>query len=493
MYNNRKNIVKLLILVLLISLLQLPLTACASDTSASTNDISVYINNDVQHFSPSPVIKSGSTLVPMRSFFEALGAEIDWDADTKTVKGKRDETTVSLTIGSKTAYVDGKSKTLSVPAQLINNSTFIPLRFVGEALGDKVEYIQDTKTIKITTAFKSAAPKASKEEASKEVSKKEKLKVHYIDVGQGDSILIQFPSGQSMLIDAGEDTNTVTSYLKSQGVKRIDHVIATHPHADHIGGMANVINSFEIGNVYMPRTTHTTKTYENLLLAIKNKGLKINAAKAGLNIDVGFNVKAQMVAPNSQGYDDLNNYSAVLRVQYGDTSFLFTGDAEAVSENEMINSGYTLKSDVLKVGHHGSNTSTTSTFLKSVSPKYAVISSGKGNKYGHPHQEVLARLNNAGVKVYRTDEVGTVIAESDSKTITFNKQSSQIKERAPTTPKPVPAPTTPSSGKYIGNKNSKKLHLPSCRSLPAPKNRVFFNSREEAINSGYVPCKICKP
>lgn len=473
---HKKRLAIILALITLLSFIAFP----AQNTTAS--ELTVYINDQIQHFTPAPIIQSGTTLVPMRAFFEALGADVSWDNATRTATGKRGDITVTLTIGSKTAYVNGQPKTLTVPAQLINSSTFIPLRFVGEALGDNVEYIHETRTIKITSST---------------VSKKAKLRVHFIDVGQGDSILIQFPSGQNMLIDAGEDQNTVKAYITNQGIKKLDHVIATHPHADHIGGMANVIKSFEIGKVYMPKTTHTTKTYENLLLAIKDKGLKITTSKAGLNIDVGTGVEAKLVAPNSENYANLNDYSAVLRVKYGNTAFLFTGDAEATSEAEMINSGHALKSDVLKVGHHGSNSSTTTTFLKAVSPKYAVISAGKGNSYGHPHQETLARLNDSGIEIYRTDESGTIIAESDGTVITFNKGASQIKERAPTitapTPTPVLAPTAPSTGNYIGNKNTKKFHLPSCRSLPAPQNRVFFDKRDDAIKAGYVPCKICKP
>ena len=470
----KKRLAILLAIITLLSFIIFP------TQNPSASELSVYINDQPQHFTPAPIIQSGTTLVPMRAFFEALGAEVGWDNATRTATGNRGDITVTLTIGSQTAYINGQPKTLTVPAQLINSSTFIPLRFVGEALGDEVEYIHETRTIKITS---SAIPK------------KEKLRVHFIDVGQGDSILIQFPSGQNMLIDAGEDQNTVKAYIANQGIKRLDHVIATHPHADHIGGMSNVIKSFEVGKVYMPKTTHTTKTYESLLLTIKDKGLKITAAKAGLNIDVGTGVEAQLVGPSSESYDNLNNYSAVLRVKYGNTAFLFTGDAESIAETEMINSGYALKSDVLKVGHHGSNSSTTPTFLKAISPKFAVISAGKGNSYGHPHQEVLARLNDAGIQIYCTDESGTIIAESDGNVITFNKQASQIKERAPTTtaPTPIPAPTAPSTGNYIGNKNTKKFHLPSCRSLPALQNRVFFNTRDEAVKAGYDPCKICKP
>jgi len=255
----------------------------------------------------------------------------------------------------------------------------------------------------------------------------------------------------------------------------------------------------------MPKTTHTTRTYENLLLAIKDRGLKITTAKAGLDIDVGQGIEAKLVAPNSDSYQNLNDYSAVLRLVYGNTGFIFTGDAESVSELEMINSGYSLKSDVLKVGHHGSSTSTTPAFLNAVSPKYAVISCGKDNSYGHPHQEVITRLNNTGVIIYRTDESGTIIAESDSSTITFDKEPSEIKEAPPGESEPLPVPIIDPipvpitetdddiDDSYIGNKNTKKFHLPTCSSLPAQHNRVYFKTRDEAIKAGFDPCKICRP
>ena len=480
----RKRLALLLATIILLSYIAFP------NQSQANPELSVYINDELQNFTPAPFIQSGTTLVPMRAFFEALGAEVGWDNATRTATAKRGDITVALPIGSTTAYVNGEPKTLAVPAQLINGHTFIPLRFVSESLGDKVEYIPETRTIKITSSY---------------IATKDKLRVHFIDVGQGDAILIQFPSGQNMLIDAGEDENIVASYIASQGIIRLDHVIATHPHADHIGGMAKVIKSFEIAKIYMPRTTHTTRTYENLLLAIKDKGLKITTAKAGLDIDVGDGIEAKLVAPNSDSYQNLNDYSAVLRLVYGNTSFIFTGDTESVSELEMINSGYSLKSDVLKVGHHGSSTSTTPAFLNAVSPKYAVISCGKDNSYGHPHQEVITRLNNTGVIIYRTDESGTIIAESDGSTITFDKEPSEIKEAPPGESEPLPVPIIDPipvpitetdddiDDSYIGNKNTKKFHLPTCSSLPAQHNRVYFKTRDEAIKAGFDPCKICRP
>jgi len=248
------------------------------------------------------------------------------------------------------------------------------------------------------------------------------LKVYFIDVGQGDSIFIKSPDGKTMLIDAGvpEMGKKVVDYIKSLGVKKIDILVGTHPHEDHIGGMDYVINNFDIGKFYMPKVTTNTKTFEYVLNAAKNKGLKIDVAKAGVSLDLGPEVSAKMIAPNGTKYDDLNEYSAVIKLNYGDTSFLFTGDAEAESEKEMINQGYDLKSDVLKIGHHGSYTSTTAAFLDAVDPEYAVISCGKGNDYGHPHSVTLKKLKARNIPVYRTDECGTIVATSDGHSISFN-------------------------------------------------------------------------
>lgn len=248
-----------------------------------------------------------------------------------------------------------------------------------------------------------------------------KLRISYIDVGQGDSILIQIPNGKNVLIDAGDNDqgDKVVSYLKSQGVEHLDVTIWTHPHADHIGGADVVTNAFDIGQIVMPKQTSTTQSFRSLINAISQKGLKITEAKAGLKLDLGSEVKAELLAPNSTHYEEVNDYSAVLRLTYGQTTFLFTGDAQSESEQEMINAGYDLKADVLKVGHHGSQTSTSASFLTKVQPKYAVISVGKDNDYGHPKSSILTRLQKASVNLYRTDESGTVVAESDGKNITF--------------------------------------------------------------------------
>lgn len=249
----------------------------------------------------------------------------------------------------------------------------------------------------------------------------DRLIVSYIDVGQGDSILIQTPQGKNILIDAGTSTYgpIIAQFLRNKGISKIDALIATHPHADHIGGMSHIIQNFEIASIYMPKASTTTQTFENLLLTIQTKGLKINSARAGIILSIDSTINAKFIAPISENYNDLNQFSAVLRITYQSTSFLFAGDAGQLSENQMLSSGETLRSDVLKVGHHGSSTSTTQDFLNAVNPTIAIISVGEGNRYGHPTQEVLNRLSKLGTTVYRTDMHGTITLISDGKNITL--------------------------------------------------------------------------
>ncbi|MGM9973791.1 MAG: MBL fold metallo-hydrolase [Clostridiaceae bacterium] len=246
------------------------------------------------------------------------------------------------------------------------------------------------------------------------------LKVHFIDVGQADSILIQ-QGDNAMLIDGGNraDDNTVKSYLDSQGITDLQYVIGTHVHEDHIGGLSYIINSFKVGKIYFPRQTATTKVFESFVTAAKNKGLNFTLPEVGKTFKLGEAV-CTILAPKSSSYSGSNDYSIVLKVVYGNNSFLFTGDAEAVSEMEMVNGGLNLKADVLKLGHHGSKTATVTNFLKAVNPKYAVISVGEDNKYGLPSQSVMDRLKNDNIPVYRTDESGTIVATSDGNTIKFN-------------------------------------------------------------------------
>lgn len=247
------------------------------------------------------------------------------------------------------------------------------------------------------------------------------LEVHFIDVGQAESILVK-KGNESMLIDAGNnsDGELVVDYIKKQNINKLKYVIGTHPHADHIGGLDDVIDTFEVEKIIMPNAVTNTKTFEDVLDSIKNKGLSITKAKVGNSYELNGAVFT-ILAPNQEKYKSLNDYSVVIKLVNGKNSFLFTGDAEELSEKEILkNDKGRLKSDVLNVGHHGSITSTSETFLDAVDPKFAVISAGKDNSYGHPHKEILERLNDKGIEIYRTDLQGDIIVISDGDTIKFN-------------------------------------------------------------------------
>jgi competence protein ComEC len=245
------------------------------------------------------------------------------------------------------------------------------------------------------------------------------LTVHYVDVGQADCTLIQLPDGKTMLIDAGnnDDADLIVAYLKRQGIQKLDYVIGTHPHEDHIGSLDAVIDTFDIVDIYMPKASANTKTYRDVLTSIQKKGLSIHTAKGGMTVFDTGDTKAELLAPNSDTYKSLNNYSVVLKLSYQDTSFLFCGDAEKESEKEILQSGSPLSSNVLKVGHHGSASSTTDAFLSAVNPDIAVITCGKDNSYGHPHKETLQKLAQRNINVFRTDESGTVVLGSNGKQI----------------------------------------------------------------------------
>lgn len=253
------------------------------------------------------------------------------------------------------------------------------------------------------------------------------VKVYFIDVGDADCILIQ-QGDKSMLIDAGNNSDeaVIKKYLSTLEINKLDIVVGTHVDEDHIGSLDGIINDFEIDKIYMPGSNAATKYSEDVMHAVRKKGLQITAPISGETFNLGEAV-CTILAPVFNGYEKENNYSIVIKMQYGNTSFLFTGDAESVSEREMMRRGYDLSANVLKLGHHGSIRSTTDEFLDRVKPQYAVISVGKNNKYRHPHKSTLKKLKAKGIKVYRTDENGTVVVVSDGENIIFDKKPGSYK------------------------------------------------------------------
>ena len=348
-------------------------------------------------------------------------------------------------------------------------------------------------------------PEAENDAIYTTVGLNDELRVSFIDVGQGDSEFIELPNGETMLIDAGtnETGKNVVDYIKSLGYTSINYVVGTHPHEDHIGGLDDVIKTFDIGSIYMPKITADTKTFEDVLDAAESKNLMINTAKSGVSIMDTEDLSVKFLAPTLDSYENTNDYSAVVKVVYGETSYLFTGDAEEFSESLITDD---VNADVLKVGHHGSSTSTSTEFLKKVSPAFAVISCGKGNSYGHPHSETLQKLADIGTAVYRTDELGTIVSVSDGKTINFDTNNtagvpgtSQNTEASNNAAANSTASNTPSSEEtgitYVLNTNSKKIHLPECSSVNqiSDKNKGYTDNYDEAIKEGYTPCKVCNP
>ena len=245
------------------------------------------------------------------------------------------------------------------------------------------------------------------------------LTVHFIDVGQADCALLEC-GGMYALIDGGNaaDGKIVVDYLQKQGVERLNLMVATHPHEDHIGGLPAVLDAFDVVNVWSSEIPFSNSIVSAFTIGTKSHGITMQYPKVGDTFYLG-GATITMLGPVKRGYEDDNNLSLVLLVQYGDTRFLFTGDMESDAEKDLIDSGADVKADVLKVGHHGSYSSTSYVFLREVAPTYAVISVGRNNDYGHPHDAPVSRLQDADVTIYRTDRMYTVVAASDGKNISF--------------------------------------------------------------------------
>ena len=243
------------------------------------------------------------------------------------------------------------------------------------------------------------------------------MRVHYIDVKQGDSTFIEFPNDKTMLIDAGkkEQGSNVVNYIKNLGYNKIDYVVGTHPDADHIGGLATVIESFAIGSIYMPKKSSTTQTYLNLLKVIKNKGLTIHTAISGVNIISLDNLKVDIISPTKE-YETSNESSAVIKIVYKNRKFLFMADATTDNEADIKAD---VESDVVKVGHHGSDSSSSEEFVQKTKAKYAVISVGE-NSYHHPYDIIVKRWENIGAEVLRTDKLGSIVISTDGNNLNIN-------------------------------------------------------------------------
>jgi len=262
---------------------------------------------------------------------------------------------------------------------------------------------------------------------SSAVPENSSFEVYYIDVGQADSTLI-ICDGETMLIDGGNagDSDLIYTFLKNKGISHLDYVVCTHAHEDHVGGLSGALHAATASQVYSPVTEYDSKAFRNFVKTVDEQGLSITLPVAGTVFSLG-SAEISILGPIKE-YSETNNTSIVIKATHGDMSFLFTGDMERVAEMDLIESGIDLNADVLKVGHHGSSTSSSYAFIYEVMPKYGIISCGKNNPYGHPHDEVLSRFRDSETKLYRTDLQGTIICRSDGKTLEFTvERNAEIK------------------------------------------------------------------
>lgn len=321
------------------------------------------------------------------------------------------------------------------------------------------------------------------------------LTVYYLDVGQADAAVL-LCDGAVMMIDGGNsaDSDFIYAWLKQHDIDHIDAMVCTHTHEDHVGGLSGALNYASVDVAYAPVQEAQTKVFENFVYYLDQQEVSITVPEAGDTFDLG-GAQVEILGPVEE-YSDTNDTSLVLRVTYGQTSFLFTGDMETTAEEDLLDAYWDLSADVLKVAHHGSDTSSSLEFLQAVDPDYAVISVGVGNDYGHPSPEVLERLEGLGLPVYRTDELGTICCVSDGQTVNFSfEKNAPSRPDAAQEPDPEEEPAqSPETGEtYIGNKNTKKFHRGDCSRLPDAENQVMLDSYQAAIDAGYEPCGICKP
>lgn len=321
-----------------------------------------------------------------------------------------------------------------------------------------------------------------------------KLNIYFLDVGQGDASIITSPTGEVILIDSGPSKNVILEHLDNLNIDHIDLVVASHSHADHIAGMNEIIAKYQPKAFIDPGIAHTTKTYERIINALIENNVNYYEGTSR-KITLG-NIKLTILPPAEPfiSQSELNNNSTVIRLDYQNFSCLYTGDIEKERERELCSRVDSLLDvDILKVPHHGSSSSSTPAFIKTINPDIAIISCGIENSYNHPHDEVLALYHNLDINIYRTDQHGTILVQTDGSNYTIQTETNT--PRAPPVNIEETKEDSSSEYKYAASKNSKIFHYIDCSSVKqiSQGNLVLFKTREEVVASGRRPCKKCNP
>src|SRR5665648_249462 len=468
----------------------LSITLILSSSATALATVSVSINNAPVAFtsqSGAPFIdQANRTQVPLRATMETFGCNVSWESETNTAKVSKDGTTVEVMIGQNYILKNNTKIAIDSAAIIKDGRTYLPIRAVLESFGANVSWNNTSQTVMVSSINGKV------------------MTIHYLDVGQGDSIFIDY-GNYEVLIDAGTAGYgaKVVNYIRPYIDGDLELVICTHIHADHIGGIPAVLAAFNVEMVIDSGEVGTTATWRNYMAAVDKEGCTFLVDK-DMQIDIGENAWLN-IYDIVDGDSDSNNNSVVAELDYSGFSALFTGDLDSKYES-IVAERVGKKVDVFKAGHHGSNTANSQALLNIIIPSLVIISYGDGNTYGHPHQEPLIRFKSIGALVLGTAISGDITVSTSGQG--YNITTSNTSRDTPVSPSaniiPVITPTqvspivvNPSTAGtiYIGNSNTKKFHTSTCSYVKSisPENKVIFSSRAAAIAQGYIPCKVCKP
>lgn len=393
-----------------------------------------------------------------------------------------------------TGQISAPTETETVAQEIIVENTETTTETITETPQETIPTVpEDTQSNNEENALPGGGVYIEEGEEIQEVTEDNKnesyFKIHFFDVGQGDSILVEC-DGEYMLVDAGDnDKGTyVQNYLQNAGVSKLKYVVGTHPHADHIGGLDVILYKFDCENIFMSPSQLDTNTYRDVIDVINNKGYTYRTPELFETFNVGSS-KVEVIGPVVTS-EDLNDESICLKITYGNTKYLLMGDAEEISEQGILNAGVDVQAQVIKLGHHGSSSSSSPSFIEGVNPQYAIISCGEINDYGHPHVETMRTLIERNIQCYRTDKQGNFVLTSDGTSIYFDKAPTEDYSAG------INETQTNEEKTYVLNVKSKKFHNPDCEGVlkMSDKNKQEqHTTRDALINDGYSPCGICKP